>query len=166
MSMTYGGDIRPRARLQAPLPGWSDLDRLVAVERIHQTKALYCYCMDVKDWEGYAAVFTADAILEVPSHGPHEPARRIEGREEICRFVSGIVGDVLTVHECHTPVIDFETESAARVVWAMEDMLRFPEGAAMRTLHGMGHYFERYRSEGGQWLIAHTRLTRLRLDVT
>jgi hypothetical protein len=164
--MTYGGDLRLAARGEPLASGQTDLERLVAVERIRNIKALYCYCMDTKDWDGFEAVFTLDAVLDVPAHGPDAPARRLEGRSEIRRFVESHVGDVLTVHQCHTPVIEFESPDVARVAWAMEDMLRFPDGSPVRTLHGMGHYFERYRRDGDAWRIAHTRLARLRLELT
>jgi len=164
--MTYGGSLRLVARQGGRrIEGWTDLQWLVAVERIKQVQALYCYCMDVKDWDGYQAVYAEDAVLEVPAHHV-ESARRIEGRREIRRFVEGMVGTVATVHQCHTPVIEFVSTDEAVVVWAMEDMLRFPDGSATKTLHGMGHYFQRYRRVGEDWLIAHNVLARLRVEVT
>lgn len=162
----YGGVLRPSARLQPTPPGWTELDRLVATERIRQTKSLYCFCMDSKDWDGFEAVFAADAVLEVPTGAAGEALHRVEGRGAVRRFVEEVVSGVATVHQCHTPVVEFESADAARVAWPMEDMLRFPEGSGMRTLHGMGHYFERYRRDGELWLISHVLLARLRLETT
>ena len=71
------------------------------------------------------------------------------------------IGDVVTVHQCHTPEIDLTSETEASGIWAMEDMLRFPDGS---ELHGYGHYHERYQKDENNWLIKASTLTRLRLD--
>jgi len=162
----YGAALRPRARPGRSPVGWTDLEWLVAVERIKQTQALYCFCLDAKDWDGYEAVYAPQAVLEVPGEEPGAALRRIEGASEIRRFVEGVVGAVTTVHQCHTPVIDFLSTQEAHVAWAMEDMLRFPDGAPLKTLHGFGHYFQRMRRVGDDWVIAHNVLARLRMDVT
>jgi hypothetical protein len=138
----------------------------VAVERIKQTQALYCFCLDAKDWDGYEAVYAPQAVLEVPGEEPGAALRRIDGAGPIRGFVEGIVGTVITVHQCHTPVIDFLSKHEAHVAWAMEDMLRFPDEAPINTLHGFGHYFQRVCRVGDDWLIAHNVLARLRVDVT
>jgi len=161
--MTYGGALRPKARPSRLPAGWTDIEWLVAIERIKQTQALYCFCLDAKDWGGYEAVYAPDAVLEVGDE-PGAASRRIEGAGPIRQFVEGIVGAVTTVHQCHAPVIDFLSTQEAHVAWAMEDMLRFPDGAPLKTLHGFGHYFQRLCRVGDDWLIAHNVLARLRLD--
>jgi ketosteroid isomerase-like protein len=162
----YGTDMHPKHHCEVTVDGLSGIERLLAIEQIKRTKAFYCFSMDAKDWDGYQNVFTTDAVLEVPSHGMGDKAERIEGQAAIRRHVEGAVGNVVTTHQCHTPIIDFTSATTAAVVWAMEDMLRFPEGGPAKQLHGMGHYFEKYRRMAdGSWRIAHVRLTRLRLDV-
>ena len=47
----------------------------------------------------------------------------------------------------------------------MEDKLRWPAGAPIRTLHGYGHYHETYEKTDAGWRIKTIRLTRLRVDV-
>ena len=165
--MTYGGTLRPTIAPGTRKLDWSDLEWLVASERIKQAKARYCYCLDIKDWDGYAAVYAEDAVLEVPAHGDDGP-HRVEGRTAIRNFVMASVDSVVTTHQCHAPVIDFVSTREALVAWPMEDMLRFPDNYPLKikTLHGMGHYFERYRRIGDDWLIAHNLLARLRLEVT
>lgn len=156
----YGGDLRPIALQPAPAT-LGTLEQLLAIEQIKRTKALYCFSLDTQDWDLYQSLFTADAVLDVPETGQAP----IAGAEAIRRFVAAVVAGVTTTHHCHTPIIDFTAPDAASVVWAMEDMLRFPPGAATHTLHGMGHYFERYRFGAGVWRIASCRLERLRVDV-
>ena len=163
---TYVAHLYPKAHCEVTSDAPSGLDRLLAIEQIKRTKAFYCFSMDTKDWDGYQNVFSADAVLEVPSHGLGDPAARVEGAAAIRRHVEDAVGHVVTTHECHTPIIDFTSATTANVVWAMEDMLRFPEGAPVKTLHGMGHYFEQYRcGADGSWRLAYVRLERLRLEV-
>jgi hypothetical protein len=70
---------------------------------------------------------------------------------------------VVTVHQCHTPEIDVTGATMASGVWAMEDMLRWPDGT---ELHGYGHYHEIYEKAGGRWRIKRSELTRLRMDFT
>ncbi len=38
---------------------------LLAIEEIKALKARYFRCMDTKDWDGFAALFTIDASLDV-----------------------------------------------------------------------------------------------------
>jgi hypothetical protein len=58
--------------------------------------------------------------------------------------------------------IDILSDSEARGIWAMEDIVEFTEG----LLHGYGHYHETYRKVGGSWKIATLRLTRTRVSHT
>ncbi len=61
------------------------------------------------------------------------------------------------------PEIDVTSPTTATGVWAMEDMLRWPDGS---ELHGFGHYHEAYANVDGDWRIKSTLLTRLRMDFT
>jgi hypothetical protein len=128
-------------------------------EAIEQLKARYCRFMDTKDWRGYRACFTDDVTMDSTDSGGNV----ITGADEFLTFLTTMIGDVVTVHQCHTPEIDVTSATEATGIWAMEDMLRFPDGS---ELHGYGHYHERYEKRGGQWLIKASTLTRLRLDFT
>lgn len=162
----YGDNLLPKSHCEVTTDGLSGVDRLLAIEQIKRTKAFYCFSMDIKDWDGYQNVFTHDALLEVASHGLGDEAVRVEGAPAIRQHVQDAVDKVVTTHQCHTPIIDFIDAETAHVVWAMEDMLRFPEGFPAATLHGLGHYFEVYKKQpDGSWRIARLRLERLRLEV-
>lgn len=130
-----------------------------ALEAIKQLKARYCRTMDTKDWAGMRAVFTDDVEMDTTSSG----GGVIRGADEFMAFLSETLADVVTVHHCHTPEIELTSETAASGVWAMEDMLRWPDGSEM---HGYGHYHEIYRNTGGHWQIERLLLTRLRTDFT
>jgi hypothetical protein len=83
------------------------------------------------------------------------------GADELLAFLQDVLSDVVTVHHCHTPEIEVTSSTTATGVWAMEDMLRWPNGM---ELHGYGHYHETYAKVDGRWRIKRSTLTRLRMD--
>lgn len=140
-----------------------DTVELAAIEEIKQLKARYFRCMDTKDWVGFAAVFAPDAEMDM--RGEAGPDALVRGNEAIAAFVRRSVDAVTTVHHGHMPEIRLTGADTAEGIWAMEDVLRWPDGAALVSLHGYGHYHDRYVRTGEGWRIAATRLTRLRVDV-
>jgi uncharacterized protein (TIGR02246 family) len=136
------------------------VERLEAIEAIKQLKARYFRCMDTKDWDAYAQVFAPDAVMDMTSEG----AAVTTGNREIAAFVQSAVGDVTTVHHGHTPEIEITSPTTATGIWAMEDKLRWPDGAPMGSMHGYGHYHETYEKVDGDWRIKTLELRRLRLD--
>jgi hypothetical protein len=147
----------------------NDLERLVAIEEIKQLKARYFRFMDTKDWAGLETVFAPNAEFDMRSEA-HDRSRAAEavvtGAPGIAAFMRNAVHDLVTVHHGHMPEIEITSPTTARGIWAMEDLLRWPKGAATSTLHGFGHYHETYERVDGRWLIRSSRLTRLRVDVT
>lgn len=146
----------------------TDLERLVAIEEIKQLKARYFRFMDTKDWAGLETVFAPDAEFDMRSEA-HDRSRAAEslvtGAARIAAFMRNAVHDLNTVHHGHMPEIDITSPTTARGIWAMEDLIRWPEGSATTSLHGFGHYHETYERVDGRWLIRSLRLTRLRVDV-
>lgn len=129
------------------------------IEAIKQLKARYFRTMDTKDWRSMRLVFTDDAVIDtVDSGGPV-----ISGADAFMAYLEPTLTGVVTVHHGHMPEIDITSEVSATGIWAMEDLLQFPDGTSMR---GYGHYHETYRKEGGAWRIASSKLTRLRVDHT
>lgn len=129
------------------------------VEAIKQLKGRYCRTMDMKDWVAMREVFTGDVEMDTTASG----GGVVTGADEFMAFLEEAIGDVVTVHHCHMPEIDVVSETTASGVWAMEDMLRWPDGT---ELHGYGHYHETYERAGGRWRIKQSQLTRLRMDFT
>jgi uncharacterized protein (TIGR02246 family) len=127
------------------------------LEQIKQLKARYCRTMDTKDWDAMRRVFADDVTMDTTDSG----GGVVTGADEFLAFLRATIGDVVTVHQCHTPEIDLESPTRATGVWAMEDMLRWPDGT---ELHGYGHYHEIYEKRDGRWCIASSTLTRLRMD--
>ena len=144
------------------------VERLEAIEEIKQLKARYFRCMDMKDWDGFAAVFAPDARMDVSGELSDDVADGIgvtTGDREITAFVRESIEDVTTVHHGHTSEIDVTSPTTAAGVWAMEDHLWWPERSPIMSMHGYGHYHETYEKTQGRWRIKSTTLTRLRTDV-
>jgi uncharacterized protein (TIGR02246 family) len=140
------------------------VERLDAIEQIKALKARYFRCMDTKDWGGFADQFAPDAVMDMSGEVPAGDGIT-RGNHAIAAFVRDAVDPVVTVHHGHMPEIEVTSLTTARGIWAMEDKLRWPDGAPIRTLHGYGHYHETYEKIDGRWLIKTLTLTRLRLDV-
>jgi ketosteroid isomerase-like protein len=133
--------------------------RVDDVEAIKQLKARYFRTMDTKDWDGMRRVFTDDVTVDTSSSG----GGVVHGADAFIAFLRDIIADVVTVHHGHMPEISLTSATTATGIWAMEDMLRWPNGM---ELHGYGHYRETYEKTGDEWRIKTTTLTRLRVDVS
>ena len=129
------------------------------VEAIKRLKARYFRTMDTKDWSGMREVFTDDVVVDTSD----SDGGVVEGADEFMTFLQAVLADVVTVHHGHMPEIDLTSPTTATGVWAMEDMLRWPNGM---ELHGYGHYHETYVKLDGEWRIKSTTLTRLRRDLS
>lgn len=124
---------------------------------ITNLKARYCRMLDAKDWEGFAALLKADVIIDTSAAG----GPRFEGREVAVSSIRASIGKAKTAHQIHAPEIEIDGNSATGI-WAMQDRLTWPDG---RKLTGYGHYHEHYVSDGGDWKIAQSRLTRLNVEM-
>lgn len=141
------------------------LENLLAMAAIRQTKARYCRLLDTRDWEGWALVFTPDAVLDVSDDvkkGMGEP--EVIGRERIVGQTRDLVGQAICTHLVHEPEFTFESADRARVIWGMHDKVVFPDGVPSpipaRSVRGFGWYHEIYERHGDEWLIARLKLVR------
>jgi uncharacterized protein (TIGR02246 family) len=130
------------------------------LEAIRQLKARYFRTLDTKDWAAMRQVFTDDVVVDTTQD---TGGSVVTGADDFMTFLRAVIGDVTTVHHGHTPEIEVTSATTAAGIWAMEDMLRWPDG---REMHGYGHYHETYEKAGGAWRIKTLTLTRLRTDVT
>lgn len=128
------------------------------LEAIKQLKARYFRTMDTKDWAGMRAVFTDDVVVDTTASG----GGVVEGADEFLAFLRDALGDVITVHHGHMPEIEVLGEHAARGVWALNDILIWPDGTRM---DGYGHYHEEYEKGADGWRIRRSTLTRLHADI-
>jgi uncharacterized protein (TIGR02246 family) len=129
------------------------------IEAIKQLKARYFRTMDTKDWAAMREVVTDDVVFDTTESG----GGVVTGGDELMGFLRSMIGEATTVHHGHTPEIEVTSATTAAGIWAMEDVVRFPDGT---SVHGYGHYHETYEKAAGRWRIKTLTLTRLRMDVT
>ena len=129
------------------------------VEAIKRLKARYFRTMDTKQWAEMRTVFTDTVVMDTTASG----GGVITGADAFMAFLQETLADVVTVHHGHTPEIDVSSPTHATGIWALEDLLVWPNG--MR-LEGYGHYHETYEKVDGEWRIASSTLTRLHMDLT
>jgi SnoaL-like domain len=144
----------------------TDAERILAIEEIKQVKARYFRCMDTKDWAGFESVFAADVTVDYTPPGGNPGEWSASGASKVVAFVRKMVESAITVHHGHMPEVEVTAASTARAIFAMEDLIWWPEGSRRKTLHGWGHYHESFEKIGGQWKIKTLRLTRLRVEQT
>jgi SnoaL-like domain len=155
-----------RGRLALEEIAMDALETLLTIEEIRAVKARYCRCLDSKDWDGFAALFTIDAVMDVTEDTGNPP---ITGIAAIIAQVRFAVDAAATSHQVHTPEIALDGPDSAHGVWAMQDRVVWQAGKSpipgVASITGYGQYHESYRREGGAWKIAALRLSRFHVDM-
>jgi len=143
-----------------------DLQELIAREQIRDVKARYCRLLDTKDWQGFAALFTEDAILDVSHDTGASPHR---GRDAIVTAVRWAVDHAKSAHYVHSAEFHFHGPDAADVIWAMHDHMVWEAAHSpippATGITGYGHYREHYLRQDGTWRIASLTLTRTNVEL-
>ena len=149
------------------------LDDLIAVHSVTQLKARYFRLMDTKQWDLWEALYTPDAVLDASGDAdgmaslgfsmPPAEALVFRTAAGIRQAVSGALEGVRTVHHGHMGEFEILEPDRVKAIWAMQDIIRYPEGAPtpIKGFDGFGHYEDHYVLRGGHWLIESVRLTRL-----
>ena len=128
------------------------------IEAIKQLKARYFRTMDTKDWAGMRQVFSDDVVLDTSEAG----GSVARGADEFMTFLQEVLRGAVTVHQGHMPEIELTSPTAATGIWALNDVVIWPDGT---RLMGYGHYHETYEKVGDHWKIKSSKLTRLHTDV-
>lgn len=135
------------------------------IEAIKSLKARYFRLLDTKQWDEWKLLFDEDLEFEAPDD---RPGVVDHGRDSFVAGVRAIIESAKTIHHGHMPEITLLSDNSARGIWAMEDLLWWPEAAVQqgqpRHLHGFGHYHETYALSLHGWRIKTMRLTRLHLE--
>ena len=129
------------------------------IEAIKQLKARYFRTMDTKDWAGMRQLFTDDVVMDTTDSG----GGVVTGADAFLEFLRQTLADAVTVHHGHMPEIELTSPTTATGIWALHDVIVWPDGT---RLDGDGHYHETYERVGGRWQITSSTLTRLRMDFT
>lgn len=148
-----------------------DVQRLSTIEDLRLLMARYVYNADQQCWEDLASLFTTDGTF-TPHNVGGSVARRMEGRAEIAESIPASIGPgAVVVHHLFSDEIDIESATAARGVWAMEDLIERPASTGpdgkprFTSMHGFGHYRPRFTKVDGVRKIAELVLTRVRMDL-
>lgn len=149
----------------------NEIERLSTIESLRRLMARYVYAADHQQWDELASLFTRDGSF-TPHNADGTVLRRMGSPEEIARSIPASVGpDAVIVHHLFSDIVDVESATSARGVWAMEDLIRRPaptgpDGQPQFTeMHGFGHYRPRFAKVDGEWRIAELVLTRVRVDL-
>ncbi|MFP6663782.1 MAG: nuclear transport factor 2 family protein [Deltaproteobacteria bacterium] len=137
-------------------------ENLIEIEQIRQLKARYFRMLDQKKWDEWEKVFCADVTIDTSDDG----VPILHGRRQFRDFLAPILEGVMTVHHGHASEIEITGPDTATGIWAMQDMLWFPESKGGGHMRGTGWYFEKYRKDSdGEWRIRELVLRRIRTEM-
>ncbi|MFK8021249.1 MAG: nuclear transport factor 2 family protein [Pseudomonadales bacterium] len=127
------------------------MNELLEMEQIRQLKARYMRSLDTNDWELFGSLFTEDCIAAY-SGGKYS----FEGRDAIVKFMSDNLSgeNMLTLHQVHTPELEFFGELRAKGTWYLEDTVINLESKI--RIYGAGIYHDEYRKINGKWYFSRT----------
>ncbi len=141
-----------------------DAQQVPDLHEIHLLKARYFRFMDTRQWDKFRTLFTDDLTYYISnSRLPESQTPVFDSADQLVAYLSASDPSKITVHQGHTPEIEFVDENNATGVWAMFGWTDEPgRGFASQSY---GHYHERYvRGADGRWRISSIHLTRLRLN--
>ncbi|MBO0836163.1 MAG: nuclear transport factor 2 family protein [Actinobacteria bacterium] len=143
----------------------TELERLIAVDELQRLKALYCRYADAKAWPELGQLFTPNGEARF-----YDPGGRLvfaASSPDIGTAVGDRIGAAQPIHHIFSNELTVWSPTEAEGLWAMEDLVVFPDGVPgpFRKMHGFGHYHETYERHGGRWLIRSLALTRLRIEI-
>ncbi|MEG1778473.1 MAG: nuclear transport factor 2 family protein [Oscillospiraceae bacterium] len=125
------------------------IQRLEDIEAIKFVMGTYFRCLDCKEYEvdQLGACFTDDIKTEYC-----DGKLVLEGREQIRDFFRKAMGNErLTMHNGHTPEIDFIDDTTAIAHWYLHDMLAQID--IDRGVYGGAIYTIKYKKTNGKWQI-------------
>lgn len=101
----------------------TDIEKLIASEEIKQTKARYFRCMDTKDWDGFTAVFTPDATVDYTPAAVDSSDWKASGAANCVALVRSVIEKALSIHHGHMAEVEVTSPTAAKAIFAMEDLI-------------------------------------------
>jgi hypothetical protein len=148
----------------------SSVDRLVAIEDIHQLKARYIRCLDMKDWVCWEGVFAPTFRFKNGATELAGPKAMVEANHG-----TGIYDRVKTVHHAHMPEIEILSPTTAQGIWSADFFHYYPSDGAKPQggeIVSPGHwnlvnafYYDTYVKIDGKWFIQSEEIHVLRDEV-
>ena len=91
---------------------------------------------------------------------------RWESADVMIANVSRLLDESKTsVHHSHTPDITFQSDTEAKSIYGMEDLI-FDTASGELLIHGFGFYYESYVKRDGKWLFISRQLKRTLVRVS
>ena len=140
-----------------------DLTRLIEIEAIKTLMAKRVRCIDEKDWQGLASVYSDDCISWSfgADEGKSDPTI---GGKAIAEATARVLTGLKTVHQVHFPEIEFQSDTEATAIWPLNDVLASEKDGKRTWMRAYGHYRQSYRKSDHGWQIVEHRLTRLLVE--
>lgn len=120
------------------------------IEAIRKLKSRYWRCVDNKLWQELGECFTEDMVLSFMS-------KSIEGRNACVQFLKEVLSGAVSVHQGHQAEIEITSESTARAIWTLNDLLLDMQPGVNYT--GFGYYEDEYVKENGNWKIRRSKVS-------
>ena len=133
------------------------LEELRAIEEIKRLKARYCRFVDLNHRDLLRDLFTDDIAYEFQGWKKGQGADSFAGSAK--EFA-----DRLSFHRVSMPDIEVLSETRARGIWAMVDIIEYPTSPEKTGFRGYGYYHEEYRKVDGSWKISSLLLIRHRIE--
>jgi len=129
------------------------IEKLKAIEEIVLLKARRDRAADTKDWALYEALHAPDHVSENGDYGRWTSAAEMIGNTRKS------MENLTTLHQSHTPEIEFVSATKATGIWAMEGMSFWQQDGADHWFQAFGHYHEVYEKRDGRWVFTWRKLT-------
>lgn len=140
-----------------------DVTRLIETEAIRTLMARRVRCIDEKDWEGLASVYSDDCRSWSFGDAAGTGEATVGGKA-IAASTARVLTGLKTVHQVHFPEIEFQSDSEATGVWPLNDVLASEKDGKRSWMRAYGHYRQSYRKGPDGWKITEHRLTRLLVE--
>lgn len=124
-----------------------EITRLKDTEAIKRLKGTYLRCLDSKLWDQIGDCFCEDVTTSYS-----DGKLSFTGKNEVVDFFRKCMPpEHITMHQCHTPEIDFEDETHASAYWYLGDSLILLDRDM--GIRGGAFYHETYEKVDGEWKI-------------
>ena len=133
------------------------IEELQAIEDIKRLKARYCRLVDLNRRAELRDLFTDDIEYEFKGWRKGQGADSFAGSAED-------FADRRSFHRVSMPDIEILSETSARGIWAMVDIIEYPASTGKAGSRGYGWYHEEYRKVDGRWRISSLLLVRRRAE--
>lgn len=131
--------------------------RLEDIELIKQTKYKYCRGIDTCDIPLLDSLMTDDMSVDYQGGSYRFEA---SGKEAVLAALKAAFNpQFLSSHTVHHPIIDVHDDDTADGHWTLIDYnISLPD---LTKTTGSSFYVDKYRKQGGRWLICRSTYTRL-----